>query len=75
MANNEVTFDIVERIAVLSKNENWSKEFNIVSWNGASPKYDLRSWSEDHQKMTRGITIAPEEMETIVNAYRDFQKR
>jgi len=60
--NNEITFEIVERIGALDKtNENgWTRELNVVAWNGGAPKLDIRDWSADHQKMSRGITM-PEE--------------
>ena len=34
---------------------------NLVSWNGREPKYDLRDWSENHEKMGKGITLSEEE--------------
>lgn len=56
--NDEVTFEIVEQIGTISEgNGGWSKELNLVSWNGAEPKYDIRDWDESHERMTRGITL------------------
>ncbi len=43
----------------------WNKEFNIVSWNGSSPKYDVREWDPTHRQMTRGITMTREELEQL----------
>ena len=55
---DEITFEIHERIAVLSTAGNgWTKEANIVSWNGGPAKLDIRDWNPDHQKMSRGITL------------------
>lgn len=63
---NEITFKIVEPIGVITSYENgWNKELNRVSWNGAQAKFDIRDWSEDHQRMSRGITLSPDEMEAI----------
>ena len=60
------SFEIVEHIGVLRTNANgWSKEFNIVKWNGRAPKYDIREWAPDHTRMTRGVTLIKEDMETI----------
>ncbi|MCR5097842.1 MAG: NERD domain-containing protein [Lachnospiraceae bacterium] len=36
-----------------------------VSWNGAEPKYDIRDWSPDHEKMGKGITLTDEEAEIL----------
>lgn len=56
--NDEVTFEIVEQIGTISEGKTgWNKELNLVSWNGAEPKYDIRDWDEGHERMTRGITL------------------
>ena len=59
-------YDIVEEIGVLSENaKGWRKELNLISWNGAAPKYDIREWAPDHEKMGKGITLTKEELETL----------
>lgn len=59
-------FDIVEELGVLSENsKGWKKELNLVSWNGAVPKYDLRDWDANHEKMGKGITLSREEVERL----------
>ncbi|MEI3503270.1 MAG: PC4/YdbC family ssDNA-binding protein [Anaerovoracaceae bacterium] len=40
----------------------WRKELNLVSWNGGAPKYDIRDWDPDHERMSRGITLHEKEM-------------
>ena len=35
---------------------------NLVSWNGYDPKYDIRDWSPDHTRMTKGLTFTAEEL-------------
>lgn len=59
----EIKFEIVETIGVLSESaKGWKKELNLVSWNGREPKYDLREWSQDHQKMGKGVTLDKDEI-------------
>ena len=59
-------FEIVEHIGILSESgKGWTKELNKVSWNGAEPKYDIRDWSPDHEKMGKGITLTDEEAEIL----------
>ncbi|HBI92902.1 MAG TPA: hypothetical protein DDY58_11065 [Terrisporobacter glycolicus] len=59
-------YDIVENLGVLSENtKGWTKELNLISWNGAKPKYDLRDWGPDHEKMGKGITLSNEEFEAL----------
>ena len=59
---SEIKYEIIEQLGVLSESEKgWKKELNLISWNAREPKYDLRDWSEDHQKMGKGITLTEEE--------------
>jgi len=63
----ELKYEIVEHLITLSENKaGWTKELNLVSWNDADAKYDLRSWSPDHTKMGKGITLTDEEFKTLV---------
>lgn len=34
-----------------------------MSWNEAAPKYDLRDWAPNHEKMGKGVTLTAEELE------------
>ena len=64
-----VRFDLMERIGVLSmKDSGWTREVNLVSWNGAPAKVDIREWNPDHSRMSRGITLFEEEAETLTKA-------
>lgn len=59
-------YDIVEKIGVLSENaKGWRKELNLISWNGAAPKYDIREWAPEHEKMGKGVTLTKEELEAL----------
>lgn len=59
----DIKYEIVKNIGVLSKaGSGWTKELNLVSWNDREPKYDLRDWSADHEKMGKGVTLSREEL-------------
>lgn len=59
----DIKYEIVNHIGVLSTAPNgWTKELNVVSWNGGQKKYDIRDWSPDHTKMSKGITLNEEEI-------------
>ena len=59
---NDFSYEIVEHIAVLSTSKTgWTKELNLISWNGRTAKYDIREWSPEHEKMGKGITLTDEE--------------
>ncbi|MBS4194296.1 hypothetical protein KHA97_04295 [Bacillus sp. FJAT-49870] len=38
---------------------------NIVLRNGRNPKYDLRDWAPNHEKMGKGVTLTKEELEKL----------
>ena len=62
----EFKYEIVEEIGVLSENvKGWRKELNKISWNGAAPKYDIRDWAPDHEKMGKGITLTADEAKAL----------
>lgn len=69
----EFSYEIVEEIAILSKNnKGWRKELNLVSWNGRPPKFDLRDWAPDHEKMGKGLTLTNEEFEQLQKAIENM---
>lgn len=69
----EFSYEIVEEIAILSENnKGWRKELNLVSWNGHPPKFDLRDWAPDHEKMGKGLTLTNEEFEQLQKAIENM---
>lgn len=73
MINQEVTFDIMEHIGVLEeRKDGWTKEINIVAWNGGMPKFDIRDWDPSHERMTRGITLVEDTAEKLMFALQDY---
>lgn len=59
----EFRYEIVEELGVISENRSgWTRELNLVSWNGGEPKYDLRDWAPDHEKMGKGISMNKDEV-------------
>ena len=62
----DIKYDIVKELGVLSENaKGWRKEVNLISWNGGVPKYDIRDWAPDHEKMGKGTTLSEEEMKIL----------
>ena len=63
---SEIKFEIIKKIGVLSTSASgWSKELNLISWNDREPKYDLRDWSADREKMGKGATLSKEELSAL----------
>ena len=62
----DIKYEIKEEIGVLSENaKGWRKELNLISWNDATPKYDLRDWAPDHEKMGKGVTLTAAEVKEL----------
>lgn len=62
----DIKYEIVKKIGVLSKaGSGWAKELNLISWNDREPKYDLRDWSADGEKMGKGVTLTKEELSAL----------
>jgi hypothetical protein len=62
----KIKFEIINEIGVISQgSKGWQKELNRVSWNGRDPKYDLRDWGRNHEKMGKGITLTEEELRQL----------
>ncbi len=60
---SDFSYEIKKEISVLSSNKSgWTKELNIISWNGREPKYDIRDWAPGHEKMGKGVTLQKEEI-------------
>ena len=59
----EFKYEIVKELGVISENaKGWRKELNLVSWNEREPKYDIREWSPDHDRMGKGVSLTEEEI-------------
>ncbi|BAM46727.1 YdbC family protein [Amphibacillus xylanus] len=64
----KVNYEIVKHIGVLSESKTgWTKEINLVSWNNRDPKYDIRDWAPEHEKMGKGITLSKEEVQILID--------
>jgi hypothetical protein len=63
---SDITYDIVKTYGILSEERSgWKKEINLVSWNSRTPKFDIREWAPNHEKMGKGITLTREEAEKL----------
>lgn len=59
----EFKYEITQELGVLSESKSgWTRELNLISWNGAEPKFDIRDWSPGHEKMGKGISLSAEEI-------------
>lgn len=62
----DIRYEIEEMYGILSQTPSgWTKELNLISWNGAKAKFDLREWAPDHEKMGKGITLSEGEAREV----------
>lgn len=63
MSNKEITCEIKKQVAVLAHIGKQSTiEVNMISWNGAPAKLDIRKWTvkEGKRLMLRGVSLDKE---------------
>ena len=69
MSNERISYKVIANVGTLARYPTgWCKEINIVSWNEGQPKLDIRDWSEDHEKMSRGITLTADETQRLIDS-------
>lgn len=71
----ELNYEIRQTIGVLSESpKGWTKELNLVSWNGRDPKYDLRDWAPGKEKMGKGVTMTEDEVKQLKDILHNMDK-
>lgn len=72
--SKEFSYEIIEEIGQVGKptDSGWSTRLNLISWNGGSPKLDIRSWNEDMSRMGKGVSFSNEDakdLAVLLNSY------
>ena len=72
-------FEIVKHLGIISERNDheghkWTKEVNLVSWNGRDPKLDIREWDENHIRMSKGMTLTDSEAEQICMILHNYMR-
>lgn len=69
----DIKYEIVKTIGVLSEgSKGWTKELNLISWNDREPKYDIREWAPEHEKMGKGVTLSNEEVQKLKELLENY---
>ena len=62
-ASSEIKYEIINELGVIPAEKGSMRlELNRISWNGNEPKYDLRRWSPNRDKMGKGVTMSEREL-------------
>lgn len=70
----EIKFEVKQQIGILSESSKaWKKELNLVSWNGREPKYDLREWDPNHEKVGKGVTLSVAELKKLRDLLNELE--
>ena len=70
----DIKYEIIQTIGILSENtRGWKKELNLISWNGGKPKYDIRDWGPNHEKMGKGISLSASELQALTDMLNEIE--
>lgn len=62
----DIKFEFKDEHKIIApSSKGWNLELNLISWNDREAKYDIRSWSEDHSKMGKGLTLTLDELKAL----------
>ena len=72
--SKEFSYEIIEEIGTIGSPtaSGWSTRLNLISWNGGSPKLDIRSWNDDMTRMGKGVTFSKgdaKDLAVLLNSY------
>ena len=71
----DFSYEIKKHIGVISNGSGgWTKELNLISWNGKEPKYDIRDWGPDHEKMGKGITLSLKDVLALKALFEEIEE-
>lgn len=67
--------EIIEQYGVYGETSTgWTKEVNLVSWNGGEPKIDIRSWAPGYEKASKGITVNITEARALAHILLEIEE-
>ena len=66
----DVKFNLIKHLCSFSENKGWRKEVNLISWNDAPAKIDIRNWQPDGTP-GKGISLTPAEAKIVAEAINE----
>ena len=62
-----MSYEVKAEIGELSKEnkQGWKKKLRKISWYEKEAVYDIRAWSPEGDKMSKGITLSKEEAKKL----------
>lgn len=70
----EFKYEIIKELGIISERKGgWSKQLNLISWNDAEPKYDIREWAPNREKMGKGISLSASELQALTDMLNEIE--
>lgn len=70
----EFKYEIIKEIGIISERKGgWSKQLNLISWNDAEPKYDIRDWGPNREKMGKGVSLSASELQALTDMLNEIE--
>lgn len=65
--NKEFKYEIKEHLGTVSRSDDgkYTTEVNLISYNDAPAKIDIRNWNKETGRMYKGITLTQEEAKVL----------
>lgn len=63
--DTSVKYEVIKHIGIISEKNNYTKEVNIISWNGRQPVCDIRGFrvgSDGTKYPLKGISMSREDL-------------
>lgn len=68
MGTRELSYEVIEHVGTISEKNGYSKEVNIIAWNGRPPVCDIRGFriGEDGEKHPlKGISMSKADLMSL----------
>ena len=71
---SEYKYKIIKELGFISERRGgWTKQLNLISWNDAEPKYDIRDWAPNREKMGKGISLSASELQALADLLNEIE--
>lgn len=71
----KITYDVVRNIGVIADNGAWETQINMISWNHGAPKFDIRKWNVETDRMSKGISLTESEARALARVLTEYFKK
>lgn len=75
MQGNKFEVEIVKHIATLSASGDYSRELNVVSFNGRPARFDVRAWRQEgsgSKTPLKGLQLTDTEASALCDALKNY---